>query len=90
VKIKKNIILPRVWFVTLSEEHGLGMFDNRVLRRTSGPKRVEVVGSWRKLHNELRNLYSSPNIIRMITSRKVRCAWNVAPIGRRRKHTGFL
>jgi hypothetical protein len=49
------------------------VFENRVLRRIFGPKRVEVMGDWRKLHNEeLRNLYSSPNIIRMIKSRRKR------------------
>jgi hypothetical protein len=49
------------------------VFDNRVLRRIFGPKRDEVTGEWRKLHNkELRDLYSSPNIIRIIKSRKMR------------------
>jgi hypothetical protein len=49
------------------------MFENRVLRRIFGPKRDEVKGGWRKLHNEeLHNLYSSPTIIGMIKSRKVR------------------
>jgi hypothetical protein len=47
------------------------VFENRVLRRIFGPKRDEVKGDWRKLHNEeLHNLYSSPNIIRMIKSRR--------------------
>jgi hypothetical protein len=51
----------------LREEHRLRVFENRVLRRIFGPKRDEVTGGWRKLHNEeLHNLYSSPNIIRMI------------------------
>jgi hypothetical protein len=64
----KTIILPVVlyecetWSLTLREEHKL-----RVLRRIFGPKREEVTGGWRKLHNEdLHNLYSSPSIIRMI------------------------
>jgi hypothetical protein len=49
------------------------MFENRVLRRIFGPKRDEVTGEWRKLHNEeLHNLYSSPNIIRTIKSRRMR------------------
>jgi hypothetical protein len=57
----------------LREEHRLRMFENRVLRRIFGPKRDEVTGGWRKLHNEeLRNLYSSPSIIRMIKSRRMR------------------
>jgi hypothetical protein len=51
------------------------VFENRLLRRLLGPKRDEVTGDWRKLHNaELHNLYSSPNIIRMIKSRKMRWA----------------
>jgi GH43 family beta-xylosidase len=54
-------------------KHRLRVFENRVLRRISGLKRDEVVGVWRKLHNEeLHNLYSSPNIIRMIMSRRMR------------------
>jgi hypothetical protein len=49
------------------EEHGLRVFENRVLRRTFASKRKEVAGSWRRMHNgELHNLYASPNIIRMI------------------------
>jgi hypothetical protein len=49
--------------------------ENRVLRRIFGPKRDEVTGGWRNLHNEeLHNLYSSPSIIRMIKSRRMRCA----------------
>ena len=51
------------WSLTLREERRLGMFENRVLRRIFGPKRDEVTGEWRKLHNELNNLYSSPNIV---------------------------
>jgi hypothetical protein len=54
----------------IREEYGLRVFDNRVLRRIFGRKKGEVKGGWRKLHNEeLHNLYSSPNIIRMIKSR---------------------
>jgi hypothetical protein len=71
VKIYKTIILPVVlyvcetWSLTLREEHRLRVFENRVLRRIFGPKRDEVTGEWRKLHNEeLHNLYSSPDIIR--------------------------
>jgi hypothetical protein len=60
--------------VVLREEHRLRVFENRVLRRISGPKRDEVTGGWRKLHNEeLHNLYSSPSIIRAIKPRKMRC-----------------
>jgi hypothetical protein len=57
------------------------MFENRVLRRISGPGMDEMTGGWRKLHNEeLHNLYSLPNIIRMIKSRSMRCAGHVASV----------
>jgi hypothetical protein len=52
------------WSLTVREEHKLRVFENRVLRRMFGPKRDEVTGKWRKLHNEeLHDLYSSPSII---------------------------
>ena len=58
------------------------MFDNRVLRRVFGPKRDEVTGEWRKVPNEeLRDLYSSPNIVRVIKSRRMRWAGHVARMG---------
>jgi hypothetical protein len=70
------------------------VFENRVLRRIFGPKRDEVTGDSRKLHNEeLHNLYSSnfsPNIIRMIKSRRIRWAGHVARMGRRGIHIGYL
>jgi len=73
IKMYRTIILPVVlygcetWSLTLREEHRLRVFENRVLRRIFGPKRDEVTGEWRKLHNEeLNNLYSSPNIVRVI------------------------
>jgi hypothetical protein len=57
----------KTWSLILREGHRLQMFDNRVLRRIFGPKKGEVRGDWRKLHNEeLQNLYPSPNIIRLI------------------------
>jgi hypothetical protein len=60
------------------------MFENSVLRRTFGPKRDEVTGEWRKLHNEeLSDLYSSPSIIRIIKSRWIKCAGYAARMGRR-------
>jgi hypothetical protein len=63
-------------------EHSLRVFENRVLRRLFGPKRDEVTGDWRKLHNEeLRNMYSSPNIIKMMKSRRIRWAGHVARMG---------
>jgi hypothetical protein len=73
------------WSLTLREEHRLRVFENRVLRRIFGPKRDEVTGDWRKLHNEeLHNLYSSPNIIRMMRSRRVRWAGHVARVKEKR------
>ena len=58
------------------------MFENRVLRRIFGPKREEVTGEWRKLHNEeLRDLYSLPNIVRVVKSRRMRWAGHVARMG---------
>jgi hypothetical protein len=78
VKIYKTIILPFVlygcvtWSLTLREGHRLRVFQNRVLRRIFGPKRDEVTGECRKLHNEeLRNLYSSPDIIRQVKVNEV-------------------
>jgi hypothetical protein len=60
------------------------VFENRVLRRIFGPKRDEVTGEWRKLHNdELRDLYSSPSIIRIIKLRRMRWAGHAARMGRR-------
>jgi hypothetical protein len=71
------------WSVTLREGHRLRMFENRMLRRIFGPKRDEGTGGWRKLHNEeLHNLYSSPNIIRMIKSRSMRWTGRVARLGK--------
>jgi hypothetical protein len=62
------------------------VFENRVLRRIFGPKRDELTGGWRKLHNEeLRDLYSSPCIIRMVKSRRIRCAEHVARMGDKKK-----
>jgi hypothetical protein len=75
IKIYRTIILPVVlygcenWPLTLREKCRLRVFENRVLRRIFGPKRDEVTGEWRRLHNtELNALYSSPNIIRVIKS----------------------
>jgi hypothetical protein len=85
------IILPVVlcgcetWSLTLREDHRLRVFENRVLRRIFGAKRDEVTGEWRKLHNEeLRDLYSSPSIIRIIRSWRMRWAGHVARMRRKR------
>jgi len=60
----------------------LRVFENRVLKRLFGPKRDEVTGEWRKLHNEeLRDLYSLPNIVRVVKSRRIRRAVLVARMG---------
>ena len=70
IKIYRTIILPVVlygcetWSLTLREERRLGLFENMVLRRIFGPRRDEVTGDWRRLHNEeLNDLYSSPNVM---------------------------
>jgi hypothetical protein len=66
------------------------VFDNRVLRGVFGPKRDEVTGEWRKLHDgELHNLYSSPDIIRQIKARRMRWAGNVACMGGEKHVQGF-
>jgi hypothetical protein len=69
----------------LREECRLRVFENKVLRRKFGPKRDEVTGGWRRLHNkELYAQYSSPNIIRVMKSRRLRWAGHVARMGERR------
>jgi hypothetical protein len=87
IKIYRSIILPVVlygcetWSLTLREEHRLRVFENRVLR-VFGPKRNEVTGEWRKLHNEeLNDLYSLPNIVRVLKSRRMRLAGHVTRMG---------
>jgi len=73
------------WSLTFREERRLRVFESRVLRKVFGPKRDEVTGEWRKLHNEeLNDLYSLPNIVRVIKSRRMRWAGNVAGVGERR------
>jgi hypothetical protein len=74
-----------VYDLTLREEHRLRVFGNRVLRGILGQKRDEVTGEWRKLYNdELHDLYSSPSIIRIINSRRMRWAEHVARMGEKR------
>jgi len=88
IKIYRTIILPVVlygcetWSLTLREERRLRVFENRVLRRVFGPKRDEVTGELRKLHNEeLNDLYSLLNIVRVVKSRRMRWAGHVARMG---------
>ena len=90
-EIYRNIILPVVLYecetlsLTLKEERRLRVFENRVVRRIFESKRNEVTGEWRKLHNdELNDLYSSPNIVRVIISRRMGWAVHVAGMGERR------
>jgi hypothetical protein len=73
------------WSLTLREESRLRVFENKVPRRIFGPKRDEVTGEWRRLHKkELYALYSSPNIIRVVKSRRLRWAGHMARRGERR------
>jgi len=88
INIYRTIILPVVlygcetWSLTLREERRLRVFENMVLRGVFGSKRDEVTGEWRKLHNEeLRDLYSLPNIVRVVKSRRMRWAGHVARMG---------
>jgi hypothetical protein len=96
IKIYRTIILPvtlygfESWSLTLREEHRVRVFEGRVLRRIFGPKRDEVTGGWRKPHNEeLTDLYSSPNIVRVIKSRRMKWVGHVARMGRGDVYTGF-
>ena len=73
------------WSLTLREERKLRVFENMVLRRIFGPRRDEVTGELRRLHNEeLNDLYSSPHIVRVIKSRRMRWAGHVARMGEER------
>jgi hypothetical protein len=79
-----------IWSLTLREEHTLSVLENRVLRRIFGQKRDEVTGCWKQLHNEeLHNLYFFPSIIRMIQSRRMRCAGHVVHMGISGIHVRF-
>jgi hypothetical protein len=91
IKIYRTLILPVVlygcetWLVTLWEERKLRLFENMVLRRIFGPRRDEVTGDWRRLHNkELNDLHSSPTIVRVIKSRRMRWAGHVARMAEER------
>jgi len=70
------------WSLTLREERRLRVFENKVLRKVFGPKRNEVTVEWRQLHNEeLNDLHSLPNIVRVVKSRRIRWAGHVARMG---------
>ena len=91
-----RIILPVVvygcetWLLTLREESRLMVFENRMLRRIFGPRRDEVTGEWRKLHNEeLNDLHCSPSIVWVIKWRRMMWARHVAHMGREEVYTGF-
>jgi len=91
IKIRRTVILTVVlygcetWSLTFKEERRLRVVENRLLRRIFGPKRDEVTGEWRKLHNgEIKVMYYSSNIIWVIRSRRMRWAGHVAYIGERR------
>jgi hypothetical protein len=92
IKIYQTIILPvalyeyKTWFVRLCEEHRLRVYENRVLRRISGPKNTEIIGGWRQWHNDqFHNLYSSSNKIRIITSKRMKWEEHVALMREKRK-----
>jgi hypothetical protein len=88
IRIYKNIILPVVLYgcetlsLILREEHRLKVFENRVLRRIFEPKRDKVTRGWRKLHSE--ELHPSPNIIRIINSRRVRLTGHIVQMAKKR------
>jgi len=92
IKIYRNIILPVVlygcetWLLTLREERKLRVSKNMVLRIIFGSRRDEVRGEWRRLHNEeLNDLYSSANIVRLMKSRRMRWAGHVVRMGEERR-----
>jgi hypothetical protein len=91
IRVYRTVVLPAVlygcesWSLTLREEQRLRVFENRVLRRIFGPKRDEATVECRRLHNdELNDLYSSPSIIRVIKSRRMKWAGHVARMEEKR------
>jgi hypothetical protein len=95
IKVYRTVVLPVVlygcatWSITLVEEYRLRVSENRMLRKIFGPKRDEVTGEWRRLHNEeLYGMYT-PNIRVIKSLRRMRWAGHVAHMGRGKVHTGF-
>jgi len=81
-RFEQRVCVTVTWSLILREERKLRVFENIVLRRIFGPRRDEVTGAWRSLHNEeLNDLYCSPNIVRVIKSRRMRWAGHVARMG---------
>jgi len=94
-EVYRTIILPVVLYgceacsLTAREERKLRVFENMVLRRIFGPRRDEITGEWRRVHNEeINGLYSSPNIVRVIISRRMRWAGHLARMGEERGRIG--
>jgi len=89
---RKNYVVLygfEIWSLILQEERKLRLFENMVLRRIFGPRRDKVRGKWRRLHNEeLNDLYSSPNIVRVIKSRRMSWAEHVERMGEERAGEG--
>jgi len=90
IKINRTVMLPVVlygrltWFLTLREKYRVRVFENRVLRRIFGTMREEATGEWRLTYEKFYALYSSPNIIRVIKSRRMRWVGPMASVGNRR------
>jgi uncharacterized membrane protein len=78
-----NVKRCETWSQTLWEEHRLRVFENRLLRKIFGPKRDEVTGRWRNLHNEELHICSSPSVVRMVKSRRMRRAGHVGRMSAR-------
>jgi hypothetical protein len=96
MRIYKTTFLPvvlygcEIWSLTLREEHRLRMFEKKVLRRRFRPKKDDVMGGWRKLHNEeLHDSDSSPSIIRIIKPRRMKWTGHVAQMRKKEMRIGY-
>jgi len=94
LKIYRTAILPdgcESWSTTLADEHKLRVFESKVLRKIYGPKRDEMTGEWRRLHNEeQQGLYDSPDVVKIMKSRRLRWAGHVARMGKKRRLYSIL